>query len=315
MLPLPLYLSSVLDLTTSVAGVMASRTLADLGAETVVLDRAGTGLRTTAPALVERLQRNKYSLALDLARSDARDVCLRVAANRNFVLVDADDAALAALALDYEAFADGHAALIYVSIRGDGLETGVAAAGGALAALFHRRATGEGQRVDIGTTRLTAGLRADVIAAAVLGVESSATEGGVFACADGSIAVEARNDGERAALATVLGGTGLASWLRERPAAEGARLLLETGVPAQPLLDAAQIVADPHLEARGFFEPAASPSTGMQRLDGVPYRFGRSPAHVRLPAPSFGEHSDVILRAAGLSDLEIASLRSRGVVV
>jgi benzylsuccinate CoA-transferase BbsF subunit len=44
------------------------------------------------------------------------------------------------------------------------------------------------------------------------------------------------------------------------------------------------------------------------------WRFDRTPAHVRLPAPCFAEHNDYVFRELlGLSDEEVAGLEREGV--
>ncbi len=235
MLPLPLYLLHVLDLTRSAAGAFAGRALADLGAEVVCVESAAapSPLRADAVAF-NSLSRNKFSLALDLDGSGGRDLCLRLAAAFDVALVE-PGAPLGAAALRAVS-----PELIVVSIDagdagGDSAATGLAAAAGTLTALFHHRATGQGQSVIVNGENVAAGLA--VVA----------------------------------------------------PAAD-------TGPPALEGLD-------------GFFEAVAGPNGGVAPLDGVPYRFSRTPAHVRLPAPALGEHTnDVLGHALELSDAEVAAL-------
>jgi len=43
-------------------------------------------------------------------------------------------------------------------------------------------------------------------------------------------------------------------------------------------------------------------------------RFGGTPADLRRPAPSLGEHTDEILAEAGYSPEEIAGLKADGVI-
>jgi crotonobetainyl-CoA:carnitine CoA-transferase CaiB-like acyl-CoA transferase len=75
------------------------------------------------------------------------------------------------------------------------------------------------------------------------------------------------------------------------------------------------LVADPQLKQDGFFETIARHTGDFVTVDGVPYRFGRTPAHVRLPAPRPGEHSELALkRYLGLDAEAIASLSSQGVI-
>jgi crotonobetainyl-CoA:carnitine CoA-transferase CaiB-like acyl-CoA transferase len=71
---------------------------------------------------------------------------------------------------------------------------------------------------------------------------------------------------------------------------------------------------DEHLRARGFWETVAHAAAGEWDMEGPVWRMSRTPAHVRLPAPRFGEHTECILRdLLGLSDEEIAALEAEGV--
>lgn len=91
-------------------------------------------------------------------------------------------------------------------------------------------------------------------------------------------------------------------------------LLQAAGVPAGPVLANWEIVSDPHLFERGYFVDIVHPDTGHQRWDGFPWRFSRTPARVRRPAPLFAEHNDEILGELGLSLEEIRRLRDDEVI-
>ena len=77
-------------------------------------------------------------------------------------------------------------------------------------------------------------------------------------------------------------------------------------IPAAAVMTTAELVNDPHLRARGFWDRHES---GV--LPGLPWQsdFGREIG----PAPALGEHTDHILeRVLGLSAAEIAALRDAG---
>jgi crotonobetainyl-CoA:carnitine CoA-transferase CaiB-like acyl-CoA transferase len=75
-----------------------------------------------------------------------------------------------------------------------------------------------------------------------------------------------------------------------------------------------ELPAHPHLRAVELFEHQQHPSEGA--LIGVrsPTRFARTPAVVRRPAPTLGEHNDELLREAGCDDAQIAALKANKVV-
>ena len=106
----------------------------------------------------------------------------------------------------------------------------------------------------------------------------------------------------------------VSAWTRERPHREAAAELQAAGVSAMPVLTVPELMADPHLAERGFFEEVAHREAGIWKMDGPAWRFDRSPAHVRLPAPCFAEHNDYVLRELlGLSEEEVAELEREGV--
>lgn len=91
--------------------------------------------------------------------------------------------------------------------------------------------------------------------------------------------------------------------------------LQERGVAAGAVLDAAELVSDPHLEARGAWVEVDQPAIGAFRTPLMPIRLSRTPAQVRRPAPLLGQHNREVLRdLAGLHDDLIAALEADDVV-
>jgi formyl-CoA transferase len=116
-----------------------------------------------------------------------------------------------------------------------------------------------------------------------------------------------RNQGELDAI--------LAEWTREQNALDVAARLAEAGVPASPVNTSPMLHQDPHLRARGFYEMVAHANAGVWEIDAMPYHYGLTPAHVRLPPPAFAQHNDYVFRdLLGLSEEEVAALREDGVI-
>ncbi len=72
---------------------------------------------------------------------------------------------------------------------------------------------------------------------------------------------------------------------------------------------------DPHLAAVGMFAPVDHPTEGRIAQVKPPVSFSASPSSIRRHAPALGEHTDEVLREAGLGDAEIAALRRDGAIV
>ena len=88
-------------------------------------------------------------------------------------------------------------------------------------------------------------------------------------------------------------------WTRKRTSYEVMETLQGAGVPAGPVLTAAQALKDPHFRSRGFFERVAHPEqTGLGSRDyiGRGWRFSDSRAEIAGPAPLLGEANGYVLR-------------------
>ncbi len=107
----------------------------------------------------------------------------------------------------------------------------------------------------------------------------------------------------------------IAQWAQDRDPQEAAQALQAVGVPASPVLTPLMLLADAHLETRGFYPTVQHPVAGSHRTTHPVWRMGRRPISQLRPAPSFGEHNLVVLReVAGLSDSEIDALAEAGVI-
>jgi formyl-CoA transferase len=99
-----------------------------------------------------------------------------------------------------------------------------------------------------------------------------------------------------------------------QPSAHWYRLLEEAGVPCGVLQTYDQVLADPHLEARGFFVDLPHPRAGRVRALGSPARLAKSPARLNRAGPVLGEHTAEVLAELGRSPEEVAELAAQGVV-
>ena len=80
-----------------------------------------------------------------------------------------------------------------------------------------------------------------------------------------------------------------------------------------PLNSLEDLLADPHLNATGFFSLVEHPSEGTLRSMAVPSQWSESVPDAPRPAPRLGEHSIELLRAAGYVDTEINAMIAAGI--
>jgi formyl-CoA transferase len=92
------------------------------------------------------------------------------------------------------------------------------------------------------------------------------------------------------------------------------RRLEAVGVPCGVLNDIGQMVADPHLAARGFIVEMEHPVAGRVKATGSPAHLSGTPVERFEPAPLLGQHTERYLRELGLSAEEIGRLAAAGVV-
>jgi benzylsuccinate CoA-transferase BbsF subunit len=100
----------------------------------------------------------------------------------------------------------------------------------------------------------------------------------------------------------------VAEWTRRHTPHEVMGLLQAVGVPAGPSLSIAEMVNDPHLNARGFFVDPEHPVTGKRPLEGIPWRSSAcQPAFTH--APLLGQDNYYVFHdLLGMPDEEFARL-------
>ncbi len=224
--------------------------------------------------------------------------------------------------------------------------SGLFAAFGTMAALWHARATGQGQYVDVAMADSVLALSESVVSHfAYRGVSLEPIGNGIpgiapfdtFAGRDGVVAIAAPHDAQWAELCRLMGrpeliadprfATEAARWdhraaVREVVEAFTAsrgmdelRAVFGGRVPFSPVLNAQAIFADPHFAARQMLPELEHPGSARPTaVPGVPVKLSLTPGAVRQRAPLLGEHTREVLREAGVDAARIDSLVESGSV-
>jgi crotonobetainyl-CoA:carnitine CoA-transferase CaiB-like acyl-CoA transferase len=86
-------------------------------------------------------------------------------------------------------------------------------------------------------------------------------------------------------------------------------------VPAAPVRDLTEVLADRHLHERGYLVEVDHPEMGTVTLPRSPIRYEGSPMPSLVPSPALGQHTEEVLAEwLGLGPSEVADLRSAGAV-
>jgi crotonobetainyl-CoA:carnitine CoA-transferase CaiB-like acyl-CoA transferase len=221
---------------------------------------------------------------------------------------------------------------------------GLTAVGAICASLVHRDRTGRGQRLDIPMFETMAGfVMGDHMGG--LTYEPPLDKGGYarhlsrdrrpYKTADGYICVIVYNDKQWASFFEATGRDDLrrdptfstfagrstnidtvyaelARIFETRTTAEWIDLLTKADVPVMPMHDLESMLQDPHLASTGFFPVVDHPSEGKIRSMKASARWSETPSQPSRLAPRLNEHGGEILKEAGFSEDEIATLVREG---
>ena len=82
-------------------------------------------------------------------------------------------------------------------------------------------------------------------------------------------------------------------------------------IPFGPVMQMDEIAEDPHFAARDMIVPVEQPgSARATRIAGVPVKLSETPGGIHSRGPYLGEHTEEILRRAGLTDSHIDRLQA-----
>ena len=91
-------------------------------------------------------------------------------------------------------------------------------------------------------------------------------------------------------------------------------LLEANDVPFAPVHNIPEVIDDPQVKHLETFRTLKHPTEGDITAIRRPVRIDGGRDGSDLPAPTFGEHTDVVLKELGYADADIASLRKSKVI-
>ena len=226
---------------------------------------------------------------------------------------------------------------------------GILSFGALMTALRRRLKTGSGCLVDLSQREVTTMLLGEAILDFSVTGRIAGTMGnrhrdmapqGVYPCSgeDMWVAISVSSDEEWESLCRVMGQPHLASdsrfadpksrrnnhddidlvistWTETQDHYQVMYLLQAQGVPAAPVLKGGEVIDDPHLESRGFWDVVNHPEAGTYKQVTTPWLLSNSPRATSTPAPGLGEHNYQVLSGLlGLSTSEIDTLAQKSII-
>ncbi|HEX2543785.1 MAG TPA: CaiB/BaiF CoA-transferase family protein [Ramlibacter sp.] len=218
---------------------------------------------------------------------------------------------------------------------------------GILMALHERQRSGKGQVIDVALYEAVFNVMESLLpeysaAGIVRGPAGSALPGiaptNAYLCSDGGYALIAGNgDSIYKRLMAAIGREDLGNdpelagnagrvkrvdeidaaigeWTKTRTVTEVLAVLDAVSVPAGRIYTVADIAADPHYAARGMLQQIRMADGEPLTVPGIVPKLSRTPGGHARNAPDLGQDTEAVMREIGISDEQIAALRSRGVI-
>ena len=106
----------------------------------------------------------------------------------------------------------------------------------------------------------------------------------------------------------------IGAWTKTRTVDEVLQALDVASVPAGRIYTVADIAADPHYAARGMLQQVRLDDGETLTVPGIIPKLSRTPGSHQRNAPRLGQDSEAVMRELGLTEEQIAGLKSRGVI-
>lgn len=226
------------------------------------------------------------------------------------------------------------------------ITAGLFTAIGIVSALYNRKETGKGQKVDVAMLDCQVAILENAVARYFISGKSPEPIGNrhpsispfsVFSASDGYIIVAAGNDFLWKKWCEAVGRNDLADdprfktnsdrtehWelleeimndvIGAKTVEEWLDLFEKSGIPSSPINNLEKVVQHPQVLAREMIVYQEHPVAGRVMMPGIPIKLSKTPGEITTPAPLLGEHTQSILNGLGYTDDDISRLKEQGVI-
>lgn len=226
---------------------------------------------------------------------------------------------------------------------------GATAAAALMVALLHRNRTGEGQKIDLSQVECSLAMMAAWLAEQSASCTMTERSGkghpahvphGSFPCAgdDAWVLLAVTNEREWQGLCRTIGrpdlgenaryadpagrradeaviDAAITAWSQGRSASEAMEALQAEGVPSGVAHRPIDLLKDPHLVNRGFWQTVEREWSGPQPYPSPTFREGRGAVPIQRGAPTLGQHNaDVLPEKLGLTAADLTELEAKGII-
>jgi CoA:oxalate CoA-transferase len=218
---------------------------------------------------------------------------------------------------------------------------------GILAALHYRTRTGHGQKIDISMHDAMISILENAVVRHTMAGENPTRIGSrhasvapydVFKAKDGFIVIACANEATWQRLCRAMGAERfiqderfllnanraknveplkeiIENWSQKLTIEEALQVLESNAVPSAPVTTIDKLVSDPHVLAREMIVETDHPVAGKVKIPGAAIKMSKTPGRVETPAPSLGQHTEVVLtELLGYDQEKITRLKQQHII-
>ena len=107
----------------------------------------------------------------------------------------------------------------------------------------------------------------------------------------------------------------IADWIRKRTLNEAMEIFIAHEAAAAPVYSVADVVADPHFQARKVVVEVEDQDLGQVRMQSPAPRLSKTPGRIKFTGPHLGQHNyEIYADLLGLTNAQVDALKSEGII-